>query len=836
MYSRVHEVAFGLLGDASGKLSGNQDVNMKNALRSLAQNPGFSLTVVLTLAVGIAANVLIFSVLYAVLIRPLPYVEPERLYSLFRSTNESGQLESIPYWSFPKYQIVQQQSQAFDIAAFFQQPFPLTGTNNTERLQVEFATPNYFSVLGIQAATGRTFLQSDSAEPMVLLGHNLWQRRFRGSEDVVGKTLQLDGKTLTVVGVLPESFHGQSGTAEVWVPMNMLPAFTFPRRLETAYAYWHEVIARLKPGVTEATAQADLKMQSSRIDSAFPQDPGTAPDEVISIPVQKANLDPRLQDSLVLLCCAVGLVLLIACVNVANMILARSISRKKEIGIRIALGAGRRRIIQLLLAEAGVLALTSGVLAIVLAVWGADLLSSLLPQTQSTLGLQPFRVFSGVKPLDFPVIGFAILLSAATAFMVGLPVALRLSNGDINNSLKNGSSDASRLPAQKYARLLVSSEVALSLILLVSAGLLIHSFWKLQSTNLGVRSDHVLTLKIDYPRDYNSSRFQGTLLQRLSAYPGVTSASVASTMPLSGMYGKTGIRIEGRPDSNGNPPVVGFHIVSSGYFSTLQIPFLRGQNFSDKHRDASPRVAIVTNKAAKELWPNENPIGQRLRLGLGWEPPNDFAEVIGVVGDVKYGKVDAVPTPDVYLHYLQPTGELCPFVIVKSDADPTALTRDFRAEIRRIDSNLPVYDIKTMEERIGDANSGIRFIALVLAVFAGLALSLAGIGIFAVTSYTVSGRRKEIAIRMALGSTQRSAMNHIIRDIGMYVIAGTFAGLVFAFVTTHLFKSLLFQVVPNDPATILISAAFLLVVAYIACYLPARRATRIDPMKILKYE
>jgi putative ABC transport system permease protein len=808
---------------------------MKSTVRNLFQKPLFSATVVLTLAIGIAANVLIFSILYAVLFRPLPYIKPNDLFALFRLTDESGQKVNVPYWSYPKYELVQKESRAFDMAAYFQQPLPLQGDENSERMQVEFVTPNYFSLLGIRAEIGRTLTAADDHQPVALISRDLWQRRFQNS--TTGgqlRALKLERQTFTIIGVLPREFRGQSGTVDIWLPMKSLPSFTFPRRLQTAYAYWHEVIARRKQH--NVSPQTDLDFLATRIRAAFPPDPGTTTEDVIPVPLQQANVDPRLKDSLLLLFGAVGLVLLIACVNVANMIWARSISRKKEIAIRVALGATRKRIVLLLVTEAAMLAFLGGSLAIVFAVWGTDLLTTWLPESQSVTGWQPFRMFSNINPLEYRVLSFALGLSCFTAVLVGVPVALRFGTGDAGKALKEGIEQARGISAQKSARLLVAAEVALSIVLLICAGLLIKSFWKLQSTNVGIQKQNVLTFKIDYPRDFDTIKFQKNLLERLTSVPDVQSVAVGSTTPLSARYGATTIRTRSTRDTDTSLQTAGFHIVSGSYFKTLGIPLHSGRSFTDRDRENTPWVAIINETAAKQFWPDKNPIGERIRLGLGWEPPNDTAEIIGVVGDVQYGKVEAPQTPDVYLHYLQPTGELSPFVMIRSKADSAILVEQLRSEIRKLDASLPLYDIKTMEERIGDANSASRFAALVLGIFAGIALLLAGIGIFAVTSYTVAGRRKEIAIRMALGSSRYNAIRESMLEIGRYVIAGTILGVLFALVTTRLMKASLYGIAPGDPITILVSAILLSVVSFVACYLPVRRATAIDPMRLLKYE
>jgi predicted permease len=826
--------------------------DLRYGLRMLIKNPGLTIAAALSLSLGIGANTSIFSIVNAVMLRPLPYQQPDQLMTLFLADaakpdgkpSPYGKQDGkpSPYWSYPKFEAVRNQSQSFEqVAAFAAQAFSLTGAENAERVEGEFVSASYFPLLGIEAALGRTFLpeedQTPSTHPVALIGYGLWQRRFGSHPEIVGKTITLRNVVVTVVGVLPEGFKGQAGTAEIWVPMMMAPVMTFPRRLSAPFSHWHEAIARLKPGVTVAQAQAEMQSVARQMEETVRKPANMPAEEIKLLPLREANLDPAIKRSLLILLAAVGFVLLIACVNVANLLMARSVTRQKEIAVRLALGATRARLMRQLLTESVVLALLGGLLGWLVAMWTNDLLAAFKPTSNPAFRAKDVMMLNfAAAGLDGQVLGFNLLLSVLTGLLFGLVPALQTSRPDVNETLKEGAGKGARLPRRFTARrLLVSAEIALSLVLLISAGLMIKSFAKLNAVKPGFEPDRLLTLKIDLPRGYNAPAFQEQLLARAATLPGVEAASVATTTPLSSSASSYRMTVEGRPPQSGEEgQAIGVHDVGPAYFKTLRIPLRRGRTFTPQDREGAQRVAIISETAARRFWPNEDPIGQRVNITAGW-PAGDRAEIIGIVGDVKYGKVEEEVRPDLYLSHLQPV-EGSPFLIIRAANDPKSLVAAVRQEVQALDKNLPVYDIKTMAERIGDATSRTRFGALLLGIFAGLALMLAAVGIYGVMSYAIFGRTREIGIRLALGAEQRDVLRLVMSEGLILTAVGLIVGLAAAFAATGVLSSLLFEVSATDPAIFTLIAVLLTGVAMLACYVPARRAMKVDPVIALRSE
>jgi putative ABC transport system permease protein len=811
------------------------------AFRTLTKSPGFTLVVILALALGIGANTAIFSLVNAVLLKPLPYRQPEQVVALFRAPDKG---EPSSYWSYPKYTALREQSTVFShLAAYSQRAYPLTGLDEAARIEVEFVSASYFPLLGVEAIQGRTFSpdedQTPGARAVAMIGHELWQSRFGGDPQIVGRQITLEKTPLIVVGILPAGFAGQSGAAEVWVPMMMAPTLMFARRLVSPQAHWHKVIGRLKDGVTPAGAQAELGVVASKIASAIPSWPGAPPEAIKAIGLREAYLDPAIKRSLLVLLAAVGFVLLIACVNAANLLLARASARGREIAIRAALGATRGRIMRQLLVESLLLALVGGALGLLIAMWVNDLLAQIKPASNPAFGARDLSTLNfEAAGIDLRVLAFTFGLSLLVGVIFGLIPAWQASRPDLSETLKAGGGSSSlgwgRRGYFASRRLLVVGQVAMAVVLLAGAGLMIRSFASLQAARIGVDSSDVVTIKVDLPRGYNATAFREELLARAGALPGAESVSVGSALPLSGGTIGTTMQIAEREVQSGTDPlVVGVHFVSSDYFRTLHIPLRSGRALTAEDRAGMPRVALINEAAARRHWPGESPLGKRFRLGIGWEK-DEYAEIVGVVGDVQYHKIDEVMQPEVYLSHLQPTDEGVPYLIVRTKAEAKGMIGALREQVRGIDRNLPVYEMKTMDEHFGEAHSRTRFSALVLGLFALLALLLAAVGIYGVMSYAVVQRQRELGIRIALGASAADVWRMIIGDGLKLTALGLGLGLVAAYAATRVLQSLLYGVGAHDPWTFVGAAMVLAGVAAAACYLPARRAMKVDPLVALR--
>jgi predicted permease len=818
--------------------------DIRYAIRTMIKSPGFTAVAVLSLALGIGANTSIFSIVNTLLLKPLPYKEPDRLAQVFRQTDETGKgLEASELWSYPKFQVIRDNSETFDqLAAVSDQNFPVTDSDNPERLNAEMVSASYFPMLGVEASVGRTFSADEDTtpgtHPVALLSYGIWQRRFGGDAKVIGETISLNKVPLTIVGVLPEGFKGQKGTAEVWVPMMMAPRLTFPRRLLSPFAHWTEVIARLKPGVTPGQAQSEMGVVAAKLSEAIPTSGQTAPspESIKLVSLKEAKLDPAIRKSFLVLFGAVGFVLLIACANIANLLLTRSVSRRKEIAIRLALGASRARLIRQLLTESVLLSTLGGVAGLLIAMWGVELLASFKPagaeRSNNYIQLLDFSKAN----VDGQVLAFNLLLSVVTGIVFGLLPALQASRPGVSDALKEGGLAAaprSHSLGLSAKGILVVSEIALSLVLLIGAGLMIRSFSNLQALAIGFHPEQVMTFQVTLPKYKPEAEvaFDNQLLERINGLPGVQAATVASSTPLSSNSAATVMRVK---EDEGEPKPVGLHSIGPDYFKTLRVPIIAGRSFTHQDREGARLVAIVNEAAAKKYWPNEDPIGKEIWLGAGWGK-DQYGEIVGIVGDVKYGKVEELARPEVYLPYTQPT-EPASFVLVRSSHDPREVVGAVRNEILVLDKNVPVFDVKTMEERSASATSRTRFSALLLGVFALLALVLSAIGIYGVVSHAASGRKREIGIRMALGATSRDVLGLVVREGVVLTLAGIGLGLCGAFAVTRVLGSQLYGVGTTDAATFAVVSLLLGGLALMASYIPAVRAARIDPMVALRSE
>jgi putative ABC transport system permease protein len=796
----------------------------------LAQKPGFAAAAVLALALGIGANSAIFSVVNAVLLRSLPYEEPNQLL-IVQSTRrqDSGRSGSSSYPDFADWK---GQNQVFDeMAAFRSKGLTLTGAGEPERLQGARVSASFFPLLGVKTSLGRTFLPEEDkpkAERVVVISHGLWQRRFGGDANIIGQSLTLDAQSYTVVGVLAAGFDFpiEIEKADVWSPLAL-----DGQLLEQRGAHFLKVIARLKPGVSPQTAQAEITTIASRLEQQYPEDDT---DRIVTLYSLYDHLVGGIRPALLVLLGAVGFVLLIACSNVANLLLARAAARQKEIAIRMALGASRGRIVRQLITESLILAFIGGGAGLLLALWGVESLIALSPANLPRL--------SGIG-VDGWVLGFTLLISVMTGIIFGLAPALKASRPDLNDALKEGGRGSTEgFSGRRLRNLLVVSEMALALVLLISAGLLIRSFLQLQQVNAGFDPANVLTMSVQLPESkyeqgVQVSAFFEQTLERIAALPGVESAGGITTLPLSGNSMRTTFTVQNRPAPvPGQEPLAQLRAVTPGYFRTLRIPLLRGEEFTENYKKDRPGRIIINDTMARRFFPDEDPIGLRLSIGLGIDDNDPTAwEIIGIVGDVRHASLDAEPIPEMYVPHSQ---QSWPFLtlVVRSSSDPMALAGPVRSQILALDNDQPVSGIRSMEGMVSASIAQPRFYLLLLSIFAALALVLATVGIYGVLSYSVTQRMHEIGIRMALGAKQSDVIKLVVGQGMMLALVGVAIGLVSAFVFTRLMSSMLYGVSATDPVTFAALALLLTAVALLASYIPARRATKVDPMIALRYE
>ncbi len=802
--------------------------DLRYGIRVLLRKPGFTAIAVIALSLGIGANTAIFSAVNAILLRPLPYHEAERLVWLWEQNLASDiQEESI---SFPNFSDYREQNHVFeDVAAFTRWRPVLTTDGEPERILAEQVSASLFSVLRVEAAAGRTFFPEEDQpgkNNVVVLSHGLWERRFGSDKDVIGKTITLNGNPHTVVGVMPGDFRHPAPDArrptELWTPLGM-DASRVHRRLDIL-----NVIARLKPGVSTEQARAEMETISARLDRQYPD---TNAGWVVTIIPLHERFVGDVRPAMLVLLGAVAFLLLIACANVANLLLVRSTVRHKEIAIRRALGATRGRLIRQFLTESLLLAVAGGLLGTLLAVLGINLLIALSPGDIPRIG---------EASLDVGVLGFTLGLSLLTGIIFGLAPALEASNPDLNESLKEGGKNPG--PGAGGARLrslLMIFEVSMALILLICAGLMIKSFLSLQQVNPGFNPERVLTVELALPRSkYKENNqvlsFYKEVVSRVESLPGVQAAAAVSALPLGGGVSVLNLEVEGRQQ----PPaghVIGAEsqVVSPSYFRTMGIPLLKGRLFTDQDVEDAPGVIVINDVMADRYWPNEDPIGKRISLVDARTGP--WLTVIGVVANVHQVTLDSEPYPQMYEAYSQNPGWGAALV-VRTASDPMGIISAVRTQVSALDKDQPLYNVRTLEQVYADSVSRQRFNMLLISIFTAVALALAGVGIYGVISYSVSHRSHEIGIRMALGARQVDILKMVIEHGLKLALVGVGIGLVAAFVLTRVMSSLLYGVSAIDPFTFATGTIVLIGVAVMACYVPARRATKVDPMIALRYE
>lgn len=818
--------------------------DIRLALRSLRRQPGFTLVAVLTLALGIGANTAIFSVINHALFRKPPYQDPERIamLRLFQPDEaQEGSAGSLD-WSYPYFEDLRARRlpSLEQVAALWPWHCNLTGIEIPERLSVEMVSAPYFPILGAQAARGRAFLPEEDAapgQPVVVISDSLWHRHFGADPNLVGKTIRLEDKPLTVVGVMPPGFRGLTGKADAWVPMSMAPALTFAKRLERRFAHFHQVVARIRPGATPEQASSELSGFLSQLHQEQPPPEGYEKLTVRAVPLQQDRVDPSFSRALYILFAAVGLVFLIACVNVVNLLLVRAASRQRETAVRVAMGASRGRLMQVFFAESLVLGVLGGLLGLFVAQLGIRLVGAYLPvEVLDTIRFDTFH-------LGWNVLGLNLLLALLTGVLLGLLPAIQSSRGNINAWLKQGATgfggSLRSLGRLSPMSLLVISEIALSLVLLIAAGLMLRSFAQLWSTRLGFVPDNVVTVSISHtfqePFGPERMTFYEQLLTRVEALPGVESASVTNLLPVSLEGGEmASLDVDGKAYAEAFDSTVGVHMVGPRYFQTLKIPIVQGRELTPRDRQGSARVAVLNQAAARHFFPGENPLGKRIRPSIGWED-GEYAEVVGLAGDVKYGKVEEASKPEIYVPFLQnpyPGVHL----LARTSLSAEAFLPTLRKTVLEMDPNIPLYEARTLKSHIGDALSRVRFSALLLTVFAALACLLAAIGLYGVMAYSISKRIPEIGIRIAIGARPGTVFKMILRDALFLAAVGVAIGLGLAFAVTRLLASSLYQLSSTDPATFAGVTLLLLVVSALAAYFPARHALKVDPKVALRYE
>jgi putative ABC transport system permease protein len=802
--------------------------DVRYGARMLLKKPAFTAIAVLALALGIGANSAIFSVVNSVLLQPLPYEEPDRLVILWEKVPQMD--TSVAYLNFVDWR---EQNQVFEsISAFRRDSFNLTGSGEPERLQGRMVSASFFGTLGVRPAHGRDFTADEDrpgADRTVILSHELWQRRFGVEEDILGRQLTLNEQAYTVIGVTPQDFDF-GARVDMFVPIGLW-ADNYKQRGEHPGLY---VIARMKPGVTEEQARADMNAVMGRLEELYPD---TNKERRIHLEPYYENVVGEIRPSLLVLLGAVGFVLLIACANVANLLLARAALRQKEIAIRTALGAGRSRLIRQLLTESVMLALLGGVAGLILAYWGIDILVSFRPDNLPRID---------EITIDGRVVAFTFGVSLLTGILFGLAPAIHASKTDLNETLKeSGGRGNAGTGLHRFRNGLVIVEVALALVLLIGAGLLIKSFARLQEIRPGFEPRSLLTMMLSLPsKKYTgrkSSDFFNQLQEKVESVPGVERAAFSNGLPFAGAI-ENSFQVVGRPKSEQEMGYMGvMYLTSPEYIETLKIPLLRGRFFTKQDTASSPGVTVIDEELARSVFPNEDPLGKHIAMGHGLK---NF-EIIGIVGSVKHygfeGRVPVqaqfyIPFDQVPEQFMAGLAGRMSLTVRTSSSDPLSLANSIRDQVFAMDKDQPVFGVQTMELLLERSLATRRFSMLLLTAFALVALVLSAVGIYGVMSYSVNQRTREIGIRMAMGARGTDVLKLVVGHGMMLTGAGLAAGLASAFGLTRLMASLLFGVTATDPLTYAGISALLALVALLACYIPARRATKVDPMIALRYE
>ena len=800
--------------------------DIRYGLRTLAKSPGFTAAALLTLMLGIGATAAIFSVVDAVLLRALPFRDPAQLVSVFEDDSHVGFPRNTP--APGNYADWKAQTQIFqDVAAVSEQVYNLSGKGeDPEKLEGELATSNLFSVLGVHPELGRVFSAEEDqpgASRVALISHELWVRRFGGNRNIIGRDILLNNQKRTVLGVMPPGFHFSVKDGDIWTPI----AFT-PQQLTQRGNHFLTVVARLQPGISVAKANAELSVLLKTRARQYPIEVGDIA-RFVAEPLQ-LSYTFEVRSGLFVLLAAVGFILLIACANIANLLLSRAAGRQRELAVRTALGANRARLVRQLLTESALMAIGGGALGILLADWCFLFLKNLIPEDLSrTVALT----------LDFRVLAFAMAISLASSVLFGLAPALQISGIDINVVLKQGGRGNTGPRRSLFRSLLVIGEVALSLVLLVGSGLMFESFANLRGLNPGFRADHVLTMRLQVPETKYGNfarriQFFQTVLERVRTLPGVKTAGFTSALPLTWKGGSTSFT----PEHVVVPPGItrdsNDRVVSPGYFEALRIPLRRGR-FFDEHDGAQAAPVVVINETmARKFWQNQDALGRRMQ----YQDDGPWIQIVGIVGDVRQMGLNEPPRQEMYFPYWQAEKNwMVPRdLVIRTAGDPQALVASVKQTIASIDHDQPISDIKTMDQWLDEEVASRHVQTTLLGGFAALALILACIGIYGVLAYVVTQRTSEIGLRVALGADASSIFLAVARQGMSLAGIGIALGVAASLALSSLLQSLLFDVKPTDPVTYLAASAAFAFIALLACYIPARRAAKVDPLVALRYE
>jgi putative ABC transport system permease protein len=794
--------------------------DLRYGFRSLRKKPGFTVTAVIALALGIGANTAIFSVINAVLLRSLTYRDPGSIVMVWERSLRGGRSQnSVSPANFLDWK---KQSSSFEqIAASWDTRLNLTSGGEPEEIQVQKVSANFFAVLGVQPELGRTFVAAEETpgtEPGVILGHDLWQSHFAGNPDIIGQTVTMSGRNCTVVGVMPPGFHFLNTQIKAWLPLQFDPTTEWRKS-----GRFLRSVARLKPGVTLRQAQAELDTIGKQLEIAYPDfNKGWG---VNLVPMHE-QIVGDIRPVLLVLLAAVAFVLLIACANVANLLLSRAASRQKELALRAALGADRMRLIRQMLTESVLLAMMGGAVGVLLAYWGIQLLIAFAPDNIPRL--QEITI-------DPRVLGFTFGVSLLTGLVFGLVPALPASRPDLNDALKEGARSSSS--GNRVVRnLFVVAEMALALVLLIGAGLMLRSFSQLHQVKTGFEADNVLTMRVQLPmakygQPQERADFFKRAEERLAALPGVKSVGAINYLPLTGLATSTSFNLATKPLPPSESPGTEVRPITPGYFAAMGIPLIKGRVF-DERDGPNSRVLIINETLARKFFPGQDPIGQQLIVT--WDP-QVADEIIGIVGDIKETALEQEPNPAIYWPHLR---EPYPFMnfVIRAAIDPATLTAAVTREIHTLDPDQPVADVRTLDEIVAKSISRPRFNALLLAIFAGVALLLASVGIYGVMNYSATQRTQEIGIRMALGAKPGDILRLVVGHGMKLTFAGIALGVIASLALTRVMSNLLFGITATDLPTFLSVSAMLTFVALLANYIPARRATRVNPVVALRYE
>ncbi|HEY0431657.1 MAG TPA: ABC transporter permease [Pyrinomonadaceae bacterium] len=800
--------------------------DLKFSVRSLLKRPGLTLIAVLTLAIGIGANSAIFSMINALLLKPLPFPDPERIVALWDKVPSRGvERNEVAVANYLDWRA---QNKSFEQLGIYRWwSTNLTGSETPERVQGFQVTPNFLDIVGVKPMMGRGFLAEEDQpgkDAVALLTYNLWQRRFGSDPNILNKTIATNGVQRTVIGVLPPDFNYPKG-AEIYAPLAITPE---QARNRSNHSYL--AIGRPRPGVSLPGAQAEMNTIAAQLEKQYP-DANTGRGVVI-YPILEDTVR-MYSTALWVLMAAVGFVLLIGCANVANLMLARASGRQREIALRTALGASRWRIIRQLLTESVMLGLAGGALGVLVAYWTVDLFRAANPGEAA-------RFAAGWSKLgiNLPVLAFTFVVSVLSGVLFGLAPAWQLSKPDLNSSLKEGGRQATS-SSHRLRGLLVVAEVALSLMLLVGAGLLLRSFVQMLKTNPGFDSENLMTMILvlpsaKYKDEPQRVTFYSDLVKRVEALPGISSAALVSHLPLGGSNSSNSILIDGVPEPPpGQEFIARYRVCTPNYFQTMGIPVLKGRAFTDQDRAGAPLAVIVNETFARTYWPDTDPLGKRMR-STGPLAENPWMQVVGVVQDVKH-EINLPMTPDFYTPHAQDVWSSM-VLVAKTKVEPSAMAAPIRQEVLAMDKDQPVFDVHTMREVRAISLALYSFSSIMLGIFAGVAVLLAAIGIYGVMFYAVLQRTQEIGIRMALGARTLDVLKLVIKNGMSLALIGVAVGLVGAYALTRLLASMLFGVTPTDITTFSLVTLGLLLIAFIACYVPARRATKVDPLVALRYE